>query len=427
MSIASRESQKEVLVRVEGVGKKFCRDLKRSLWFGVQDVVSELNPWSKSQRDSGEDNLRAGEFWAVKDVSFELRRGECLGLIGHNGAGKTTLLRMLNGLIKPDRGEIQMRGRIGALIALGAGFNPILSGRENIYVNAAVLGLSKREIDSQIDEIIEFSEIGDFIDAPVQTYSSGMQVRLGFAVATTLQPDVLLLDEVLAVGDASFRHKCYHRINKIIRNCAVIMVSHSMDSIGSISSSVGFMDHGKFQYFPKVTEGIQAYNNAMNTNNQAGGVDAGSVFEIYPPIKTANVTIKTPVVEYGNPFEVCVQLELTEPMDDINLSFTASNQYEQPVMNWNLNRSNQTVRLDAGKLEIRFGVEQLHLHDGVYRWAIWIGRRGAIEANVYGVRAGNFIVKSDFKSTSNIPYLPPSNNFKINVISPSLPQASHEA
>lgn len=416
MPITSRESEKEVLVRVEGVGKKFCRDLKRSLWFGVQDVVSELNPWSKSQRDSGEDNLRAGEFWAVKDVSFELRRGECLGLIGHNGAGKTTLLRMLNGLIKPDRGEIQMRGRIGALIALGAGFNPILSGRENIYVNAAVLGLSKREIDSQIDEIIEFSEIGNFIDAPVQTYSSGMQVRLGFAVATTLQPDVLLLDEVLAVGDASFRHKCYHRINKIIRNCAVIMVSHSMDSIGSISSSVGFMDHGKFQYFPKVTEGIQAYNNAMNTNNKAGGVDGGSVFEIYPPIKTANVTIKTPVVEYGNPFEVCVQLELTEPMDDINLSFTASNQHEQPVMNWNLNRSNQTVRLDAGKLEIRFGVEQLHLHDGVYRWAIWIGRRDAIEANLYGVRVGNFTVRSNFKPASNIPYLPPPIDFEIRTL-----------
>jgi lipopolysaccharide transport system ATP-binding protein len=427
MSIASRKSGTEVLVRAEGVGKKFCRSLKRSLWFGVQDVVSELNPWSKSQHATEAGGLREGEFWAVKDVSFELRRGECLGLIGHNGAGKTTLLRMLNGLIKPDRGEIQMRGRIGALIALGAGFNPILSGRENIYVNAAVLGLSKREIDSQIDEIIEFSEIGDFIDAPVQSYSSGMQVRLGFAVATTLQPDVLLLDEVLAVGDASFRHKCYHRINKIIRNCAVIMVSHSMDSIGSISSSVGFMEHGKFQYFPKVTEGIQAYNNAMNTNSKAGGVDGGSVFEIYPPITTANVTIKTPVVEYGNQFEVCVQLELTEPMDDINLSFTASNQYEQPVMNWNLNRSNQTVRLEAGKLEIRFGVEHLYLHDGVYRWAIWIGRRGAIEANVYGVRAGNFVVKSGFKSISNIPYLPPPNNFKINVISPSLPQAGREA
>jgi lipopolysaccharide transport system ATP-binding protein len=404
----------DVLVRVQGVSKKFCRSLKRSLWYGVKDVAAELNPFSRNgnEKESSE-KLRDGEFWAVNDISFELRRGECLGLIGHNGAGKTTLLKMLNGLIKPDRGDIQMRGRVGALIALGTGFNPVLSGRENIYVNAAVLGLTKQEIDSKLDEIIEFSEIGESIDAPVQSYSSGMQVRLGFAVATTLQPDVLLLDEVLAVGDASFRHKCYHRINNIIKNCAVIMVSHSMDSIGAISSSVGYMDHGKFQYFPQVADGIQAYNDAMHTKDQAGGIDGGSVFEVYPPIKTANVTIEPPIIEYGNPLEVLVQLELTDPMDDITLSFTAINQYEQPVMNWNLNRSNQKVRLDAGSLEIRFRVEQLYLHDGVYRWAIWIGRRGAIEANLYGVRAGKFTVKSNFKPASHIPYLPPAIDFEV--------------
>ena len=130
------------------------------------------------------DELRRDEFWAVRDVSFELSRGECLGLIGRNGAGKTTLLKMLNGLIKPDQGRIEMRGRVGALIALGAGFNPILTGRENIYVNGAVLGLTKQEIARQLDDIIDFADIGDLIDAPVQSYSSGMAVRLGFAVAT---------------------------------------------------------------------------------------------------------------------------------------------------------------------------------------------------------------------------------------------------
>ena len=160
--------------------------------------------------------LRDGEFWAVNDVSFELRRGECLGLIGHNGAGKTTLLKMLNGLIKPDAGSITIRGRVGALIALGAGFNPILTGRENIYINGSVLGLSKKEIDGKIDEIIDFAEIGEFIDSPVQNYSSGMSVRLGFSIASSLSPDVLILDEVLAVGDIGFVIKCLNRVRQLL-------------------------------------------------------------------------------------------------------------------------------------------------------------------------------------------------------------------
>jgi len=165
----------DVLVQAAGVRKKFCRSFKRSLWYGLQDMASEV-----LGRQAGHECLRPDEFWAVDDVSFELRRGECLGLIGHNGAGKTTLLKMLNGLIRPDQGRISMRGRVGALIALGAGFNPILTGRENIYVNGSVLGLTKAEIDAQIDEIIDVAEMRDFIDAPVQSYSSGMAVRLGF-------------------------------------------------------------------------------------------------------------------------------------------------------------------------------------------------------------------------------------------------------
>jgi lipopolysaccharide transport system ATP-binding protein len=181
----------------------------------------------------------------VEDVSFELKRGECLGLIGRNGAGKTTLLRMLNGLVKPDQGRIAMRGRVGALIALGAGFNPILTGRENIYVNASVLGLSKREIDQKFEEIVDFAEIGEFIDAPVQNYSSGMRVRLGFSVATALRPDILLLDEVLAVGDAAFRTKCFNRIQDIMNQCAVIFVSHNMPHITRICDQILLLDHGK--------------------------------------------------------------------------------------------------------------------------------------------------------------------------------------
>ena len=218
------------LIRVAGVSKKFCRTLRRSLWYGLKDTAKEL------MGQSGSDTLRADEFWALDNVSFELARGECLGVIGRNGAGKTTLLKMLSGLTKPDKGRIELRGRTGALIALGAGFNPILTGRENIYVNGAVLGLTRKEIDHKFDEIVDFAEIKPFIDTPVQNYSAGMQVRLGFAVATAIRPDVLLLDEVLAVGDVAFRAKCYDRLADIRDQAAFVLVSHDTDQIARESS-----------------------------------------------------------------------------------------------------------------------------------------------------------------------------------------------
>jgi lipopolysaccharide transport system ATP-binding protein len=230
----------DTLLKVEGVSKRFCRSLKQSLRYGTQDLYNEI----VGRNHGGNGQLRADEFWALKDVNFELKRGECLGLIGRNGAGKTTLLRLLNGLIKPDSGRIEIRGRVGALIALGAGFNPILTGRENIYVNAAVLGLSHRDIVRKLDDIIDFAEIGNFIDTPVQSYSSGMQVRLGFSVASALEPDVLLLDEVLAVGDAGFKSKCFNRIGKLLEQCAVVFVTHSMHQLYRIADSVMVLDKG---------------------------------------------------------------------------------------------------------------------------------------------------------------------------------------
>ena len=201
---------KETLVEVTGLSKKFCKDLKTSLWYGVKDLVAGYSG-NKNERQ-----LRPKEFWAVKDISFTLKRGECLGLIGHNGAGKSTLLKILNGLINPDEGKVVMRGRIGALIELGAGFNPVLSGRENIYNNGAVLGFTRKEIDQKLQHIIDFAELEEFIDMPVRNYSSGMKVRLGFAVAAQMEPDVLIIDEVLAVGDLGFVLKCFKTIDNIL-------------------------------------------------------------------------------------------------------------------------------------------------------------------------------------------------------------------
>ena len=230
----------EVLIEVDSVSKKFCRGLKTSLWYGVKDLTREL-----TGRQIG-DTLRHKEFWAIKDVSFQVRRGEALGIIGPNGAGKTTLLKMLNGLIKPNAGSIRMRGRIQALIALGAGFNPILTGRENIYINAAVLGIPKKEIDKRLDEIIDFAEIGEFIDTPIQSYSSGMKVRLGFAIAINLRPDVLIIDEVLAVGDQRFRRKARNAMARLLESdVALIFVSHNIHEVLGITQRALWLDKGE--------------------------------------------------------------------------------------------------------------------------------------------------------------------------------------
>ncbi len=243
------------LIRADGLGKKFCRDLKRSLRYGITDLVTEA---IGAERQCSE--LRKGEFWALRDVSFELRAGESLGLIGPNGAGKTTLLRMLSGLIRPDTGRIEVRGRMQALIALGAGFNPILTGRENIYINGAVLGIPKAEIDRRFDEIVDFAGIEKFIDAPVQSYSSGMAVRLGFAVAIHMDPDILLVDEVLAVGDMAFRARCAQKLGELKeRGVPWILVSHDMGTIRNQTNRVMVLEEGRCSFIGTPDEAIAEY------------------------------------------------------------------------------------------------------------------------------------------------------------------------
>ena len=252
-------SNDSLLIEASGISKKFCRDLKRSLWYGVKDSVHDLCAYNSRNQSN---NLRNGEFWANHDLSFAVKRGECLGLIGGNGAGKTTVLKMLNGLIKPDSGQVRIRGKVAALIALGAGFNPVLTGRENILINGSILGLSRKRILAKLDEIVDFAELSDFIDSPVRSYSSGMNVRLGFAIATILQePDVLILDEVLAVGDRAFRSKCFNRIEDLKKKSAVILVSHDQRAINLTCNRALHIEKGCLKYCGDVAGAFESYNN----------------------------------------------------------------------------------------------------------------------------------------------------------------------
>jgi len=200
------------------------------------------------------------EFWALKDVSFEIKKGETVGIIGRNGSGKSTLLQMICGTLNPTSGSIQTHGRIAALLELGSGFNPEFTGRENVYMNAAVLGLSREETDARFDDIIDFADIGDFIEQPVKTYSSGMMVRLAFAVTVHVDADILIVDEALAVGDAFFTQKCMIKIKKLMDSGATLLfVSHDSNAVKSLCNSALLLDHGQLTCAGDTNNVVEAY------------------------------------------------------------------------------------------------------------------------------------------------------------------------
>ncbi len=229
----------ELLIEVNNITKKFCRNFKRSLAYGLHDIMREVIGQPKTE------TLRKDEFFAIKDVSFSVKRGHCLGIIGPNGAGKSSLLKVLTGIYKPEFGTITTRGKISSLIQLATGFNALLTGRENVYIKAAILGMNKKEVDLRMDEIIAFAELEESIDSPVKNYSSGMVARLGFSIAVHTEPDILIIDEVLAVGDAGFKNKCFTKIREICQKAAVIFISHNIHSVNRICDSVIIMDQGK--------------------------------------------------------------------------------------------------------------------------------------------------------------------------------------
>lgn len=294
----------ETLILAESVSKKFCRDSKRAQWYGLTDTYGfSRNPTT----------LRKGEFWAVQDININIRRGECLGLLGHNGAGKSTILKILTGLIRPDVGMIKMKGRVSALIELGTGFNPIMTGRENIYNNGATLGLTKKQINSKLEAIIEFSGLSQVIDTPIQYYSSGMKVRLGFAVATQMESDIMLIDEVLSVGDMNFVLRCFNRMDELLPKTAVILVSHSIPNIARVSTTVGVMNGGRMIHYGKdVSTGINKYHELFQpeVSSFQAGDDALLISAFVSSEEAKNQTDPSfPAIAEGMPFTLEIKIQ----------------------------------------------------------------------------------------------------------------------
>ncbi|MBU3822755.1 ATP-binding cassette domain-containing protein [Flavobacteriaceae bacterium XHP0103] len=352
----------DILIEVEHLSKKFCKDLKASLWYGFKDLFAAVLG-NKNERI-----LRDKEFWAVKDISFKVKRGECLGLIGHNGAGKSTLLKMLNGLITPDMGVIKIKGKVGALIELGAGFNGILSGRENIYNNGAVLGFTKKEIDSKVEAIIDFAEIREFIDMPVQHYSSGMKVRLGFAVAAQMEPDVLIIDEVLAVGDLGFILKCFKRIDLILPNTAIIFVSHSMPMVSRICNQIILMEHGVSVFQGEdVAKAIDMYYNSFLTNESSDVVFTDNSIELvsasFDDVKHENGMY---IINWGDTIKVNCVIKNLNLKTTPYISFAIYDKEQRGVAEGFPNGQSFEAIETNNEVHFSFIFKNLYLSKGVY-------------------------------------------------------------
>lgn len=391
----------EIVASIENVSKKFCRDLKKSLFYGVQDIATDL---IGGRRNSAQ--LRTGEFWALKDINFHLRRGEALGLVGANGAGKSTLLRVISGLIKPDTGCVRVRGRLAPLIALGAGFNPILTGRENVYANMSILGLSKNEINERFETVVDFAEIADAIDAPVQTYSSGMAARLGFASAIHTQPDILLIDEVLAVGDIKFKAKCYRRLHELRQNgVSFILVNHNPQAILNICDSAVYLSKGQMMAFGETATILNQYEQDLfsgKLENYSGAM--------YFPLKSeheslgldlVSICFKSPEGDIGKPIisgestVLCVTFFAHQKFNDVNihLKITELRQQGNTVLLLSNKNDGMSFDVNSGEHEIQLKIPYLSLVPGSYTMSIKLkeGSLGTFDL----VESFKFTVQSD--------------------------------
>lgn len=371
------------VLELQAVSKRFCPSLKRSLWYGVHDILRSV----LGNRDPSP-ALRSGEFWAVDNVSTRLRRGEALGLIGPNGAGKTTLLRMINGLIMPDRGDIRVRGRVGAMIALGTGFNPLLSGRENVYINGSVLGMSRREINARFEQIVEFAEIGGFIDNPVRTYSSGMNMRLGFAIAGHVRPDLLLIDEVLAVGDVGFRMKCFRHLRQLReQGTAVVVVTHNMNDLQRVANRCMVLAGGRLHTEGPLQQAVAEYqrlNFARTGEGEAPHAEA-RLLSCETLNQAGNLARRFSV---GEPLVLRIRIDAGPAGGDFHLIVNLAGPDVESIMS-----VTSAVRfLAPGRHEVLFTLNECPLLPGGYHFHVSLYGRGATDIHHRIRHAADFAV-----------------------------------
>lgn len=347
----------DVAITVDGLWKNFR-------------LYHEKNQYLKTALLKG-GRSRHEDFWALKNISFDIPRGSTFGIIGSNGSGKTTLLKCLAGILSPDKGTLRLEGRLAALLELGAGFHPDLTGRENIYLNSAILGMTRRDTDVHLDDIIEFSGLERFIDTPVKNYSSGMVVRLGFAIAINVDPEILLIDEVLAVGDESFQQRCYEKIEGFRRDGrTIVLVSHGLSQVTQLCTTTAWVEKGVLRKLGPSYEVVSEYS-GINHNAQPKTADElgerwGSMEAEITTVELLGSDLVPRLPETDKPLVIRVSFEAHVPVKDLVVGLRVTDLHGTNVWGTNTKRRAFTITNVFGKGSVDFSIPRLPLLAGTY-------------------------------------------------------------
>ena len=361
----------DIAISAIGLGKRYrIGALARQTTMGERLTHAMKAPVRWLSPNSNGPSGGRRDFWALRDVSFELRKGEVVGLIGRNGAGKSTLLKILSRVTHPTVGRAEIHGRVGSLLEVGTGFHPELTGRENTYLNGAILGMGKKEIDRKFDEIVAFAEVGDFIDTPLKHYSSGMQMRLAFAVAAHLEPETLLIDEVLAVGDMAFQKKCLGKMGEVASGGrTIIFVSHQLNQIRRLCEKVIWLDQGKIFLTGPTPEVAGAYEASM-TNRAEGGRQPKDAMEIQNGFLSWEIVeprAENPnVLTTSGPVHLKFVLRLNKHVSDGHHGVALYNHERQLMWGW----ATKHLQLAEGVHEFHYSFPTLPLRPGLYSWLV---------------------------------------------------------
>lgn len=391
-----------IVIKVQNLSKRYRLGLKEKQAETLVGQVSQAirSPWDNLKRLRALNKfseVNESVFWALKDVSFEVKEGEVLGIIGKNGAGKSTLLKILSQITEPTSGKIEIHGRVASLLEVGTGFHPELSGRDNIYMNGTILGMTRKEIYSKLDEIIDFSGVEKFIDTPVKFYSSGMKVRLGFSVAAHLEPEILIIDEVLAVGDFEFQKKCLGKMDDVSKNQGrtVLFVSHQMDAIKSLCSNVLLMKDGKVVINSDTNSVISRYlgefqfslRKTFTRNKKEKFISFIQIDELYLAL---------------GKLKIDVGFESIIPIAFPVLGFVLYNQIGSPIFGSNPRfHKNDYFPISSNEGVIQAIIESPMLHSGIYKISIWFGDENSDFDEIEDALTFEFISNQNYTQKPN--------------------------
>jgi lipopolysaccharide transport system ATP-binding protein len=383
------------VIHIENLSKKYVlghqkaggyTTLRDRIAYGTQAFLKNLAPGRKRGSSSAHE-----EFWALKDMSFDIQQGDRIGIIGRNGAGKSTLLKLLSRITEPTKGRISIQGRVASLLEVGTGFHPELTGRENIYLNGAILGMSRAEILKNFDEIVAFAEVEKFLDTPVKRYSSGMYVRLAFAVAAHLEPEILIVDEVLAVGDIQFQKKCLGKMQDVSQGQGrtVLFVSHNMDAIQRLCSRCVMLERGQLAAQGDTADVLIHYlSNHSFKAPPKNWIDVSHFSRMgtgearFTAVQYSSLNSNAGFQPYSNgPLELLLSITSDAPKSIESLAVTLYSQSGTKLVNADLAALSEILELRKGRNTVKVRIEQLHLNADVYVLGLWLAQKSSSYAN----------------------------------------------